>query len=93
MKDHAIAHYILTIFWVLVKLIVRANFWIILTVIGWYNFRFAKSPYDLVVGLPMLLLGLGLTINEFMSMLLIVLSPIYNKGVCPFCNSSSLERE
>ena len=86
MKKHGIAHYLLTFLFVFVKSLLGAIFWIILTGVGLFIFQLKKSPYDLIVGLPLLLVGAGLTLNSFLSVFNAIFSFKYNQGMCPICS-------
>lgn len=43
-------------------------------------------PYDLVFGLPLLLIGIGFVVNGLTSTFLAIFSSGYNRRVCTFCS-------
>ena len=80
-------HYFLTWARVFVQGVVKALVSIVIGLIG-YQLMVYKSPvsfYMLAIGIPMVLIGIGLLINSVWSVLLVSFSHSYNKGVCRLC--------
>lgn len=85
MNNHTIFHYILTVLWVCFKGILDSLLWVVVGAVGFYLFYFSYSPYNIAIGLPLLIIGIGVLINSLGSDVLSVFSPQFNKGVCPLC--------
>ena len=85
MKSHPLWHYILVIIVTIIKNIISEILWFFLGLGGYYILISKKTPYDVTIGLPLLLIGWGFVINGLLSELLSVFSPSYNRGVCFIC--------
>lgn len=85
-RKHTVIHYLATIIIRLGQSLVGAIIWIIIGVVGYFLFKMNTPPVNIIVGLPMLVIGIGGAINSVWSVLISVFSPRYNKGVCVFCN-------
>ncbi len=85
-KRHTIFHYVFTIVWFLGAGFVSAFFWFLVGLGGFFVFQKKISPYDIVVGLPLLLVALGFIVNSVWSAILSIFSLAFNKGSCPLCN-------
>lgn len=59
--------------------------WVLIGLAGLFIFQTKASPYDVVLGLPLASIGLGLLVNTIWSTCLSVCSPRYNREACPFC--------
>lgn len=70
----------------LIKAFVHSIFWMIIVFIGYLIFKSKKSPSDLVLGLPLIIIGFGFIMNLFWSALLSLFSPTFNKEVCMICS-------
>jgi uncharacterized membrane protein YvlD (DUF360 family) len=86
---HNIGHYFLTFIYILLKSLLSASVWIILSGVGYLIYNSKKTPFDLIIGLPLMLLSIGLFINNIYSAILALFAPIYNKGVCPLCSKNA----
>ena len=84
-QDHTLFHYLLTITIQLVKKIQSSGLWAIVALIGFYILQLKRSPYYLIIGVPVLLIGIGLLINSLWS-IINIFSPRVNKALCPLCN-------
>lgn len=87
---HNIIHYLVTIGWYFLKDTPQVVIFTALMIGGYLIFRTDKQPVSLVLGLPLMLGGGGLTLQKLWSMVL-VFSPTFNRGVCPFCHHKSEE--
>ena len=85
-KKHTPVHYLFTIFYTFVLSVVNSLIWITLGSVGYLVYQSMKSPYHLIIGLPLLIIGLGMTINNLGSFLLSFFSPSFNRGMCKICN-------
>jgi len=82
---HNFYHYVLTAIQGLIKGILKAIFWILVALGGYLIFQTKKTPIDLIIGLPLGLLGLGMAINRLWDSLLVIISPKYNRIFCRLC--------
>lgn len=82
---HNFLHYILTVIYVFITGILSTLIFVAMSAAGYLVFRTAISPYDKIIGLPLMLLGVGLIINNLDSEFLSVFSRKFNKGICPIC--------
>jgi hypothetical protein len=82
---HTFSHYILTIAFETFKAVVGSIYWFILGIAGFLIFRSKMSPFDLVAGLPILIIAIGLIANSLQTVFLAIFSPTYNKGICRLC--------
>ena len=85
---HTAFHYLATVLLILLKSFLGASIWIVIGGGGYLIFQTKRSPYDLVFGLPLMLIGAGLIINSLSSVFYALFSPKYNKALCPFCSPS-----
>ena len=85
MKKHNFFHYMATILVYLIKGIISEFIWLFVGIGGFLVFQTRKSPYDLLIGLPLVIISIGFILNSFLSEYLAVFSPRYNKGVCVLC--------
>ena len=83
---HNIFHYIFTAIYKFIQGIISSFIWIFVTLAGYLIFQTKKTPYDIVLGIPLILIGGGLIINKLGDSILAVSSPRYNKAVCIFCS-------
>ncbi len=60
--------------------------WLVVGVGGFFIYQKASTPYDLVIGMPLVVISVGFIVNLILSELLAVFSPKYNKEVCVICN-------
>lgn len=86
-NSHTVLHYFLTILIVFIKSIIAVALWIALGIAGLFIFQTHKSPYNIVIGLPLILASIGAIINAIGNEVLSILSPTYNRGVCVLCNN------
>jgi hypothetical protein len=82
---HPFWHYILVVFLTIVKGLISEIVWFLVGLGGYFIFVSKKSPYDIVLGLPLLLIGIGFVVNSLWNEVLSVFSPTYNKGICFLC--------
>ncbi len=83
---HNLFHYFLTFLFLLFKNLILSLIWIALGGVGYLVFQSKKSPIDIIIGLPLILLCIGLLINNIHTAFLALFSPKYNQAFCPFCN-------
>jgi hypothetical protein len=89
MDRHGVFHYVLT---VLENVLVKISSLMISLLVGLAGYIVLvrqRSPYNLVFGLPLILIGVVITLNSLWSVVLVIFSPGYNRGVCKLCASNS----
>ena len=84
-STHTVFHYILTIVWTFLKGLLDSLLWVVVGAVGFYLLYFSYSPYNIVIGLPLSIIGIGVLINSLGNDFLSVFSPKFNQGVCPLC--------
>lgn len=85
-KHHSLAHYLLVVIEYFIRGLVNSLLWLVIGYIGLLIFQQKKSPFDLLIGLPLILISIGFIGNDMQSAFLSILSPKYNSGVCRLCN-------
>jgi hypothetical protein len=82
---HVWWHWVLTVGWVGTRGLVAGSAWMVMAVVGMVVLRLGDSPYNLVVGLPMVGIGWGLLIHEVWTNILAVVSGRFNEESCLIC--------
>lgn len=90
-KAHPFWHYLLVVLLTLVRSLVGEVLWFFIGLGGYFIFVSGKSPYNVMLGLPLFLIGVGFVINSLWSEVLSVFSWKYNRGVCFLCNSDNVK--
>lgn len=85
-KNHNNWHYLLNIVLVILKGLLLSSIWILLGISGWALIQIKKSPFDLILGLPLVLIAIGFVIHSLWSAILSIFSPEFNKSTCIFCH-------
>lgn len=67
------------------KNLINSIEWFFVGLAGFFIFQARKGPYDLLLGLPFLLIGVGFVVNPLATAVMSILTPTFNKGVCIFC--------
>jgi len=75
------------VLWVFFKGLLDSIVWLIVGALGFYILNSSYGPYNIIIGLPLFIIGLGVIVNSLGSDLLSVFSPKFNKGVCPMCQN------
>ena len=81
-QKHNIFHYLTTIIWIGIRNLLVLLIWSLVGFVGFLVFKERESPWDLLVGLPLMLIGVGFIIHSFWTIILTIFSPIFNKVVC-----------
>lgn len=84
-NNHNIIHYLLIIIEYIFREVIQALLWLILGIAGLFIYQTKYSPYHLIIGLPVFLIGVGLAINNIITFLFGVFIFRYNRGVCRWC--------
>jgi hypothetical protein len=88
MKHHTFLHYIFVIVVNLVKSLIGEILWFLVGLGGYFIFLSKKSPYNVIFGIPLFLIGLGFIVNSLWSEVLSIVSPLYNEETCFICHTS-----
>jgi len=86
MKKHNIFHYLLVILLAAIKNIIYIIIWVLVAVTGLVIFLLRRGFIGIVIGLPLLLIGIGFVVNSLWTIILSMFSKIYNKAVCILCD-------
>lgn len=86
MEKHKFIHYLFTIIYQIIKNLLLSFIFILIAITGYLINLNVKSPYDLVFGVPLIFIGVGLLLNSLYSIFLSIFSPTFNKGVCVICS-------
>lgn len=86
MKKHNLGHYILTVLYQTIKNTLSGIVFMLIIVIGYVINLNVTSPYNLIIAIPLMLIGGGLLINSLYSILLSIFYPSFNKGECVICS-------
>ncbi|OGM09056.1 hypothetical protein A2W13_03885 [Candidatus Woesebacteria bacterium RBG_16_36_11] len=84
-NKHNFVHHIVTSLWSLIKGLTVSLIWILISGVGLVILKSGKSPIDLLIGLPLLLIGGGFVINYMWTSVLTIFSPTFNREVCKLC--------
>jgi hypothetical protein len=63
----------------------RAFVWIILALLGFLSILMRISIFNLLLGLPLLLVGVGFVAHSFWDVVLSIVSPKFNRVHCIIC--------
>ena len=85
-KEHTLFHVLFIIVEYVIHGISSALIWVSIGMAGFVIFQTKASPYDILIGLPLLLIGFGLAINSLSSIVYSIFSSQFNRGVCGWCN-------
>lgn len=85
-KGHTFSHYLITAFIAIIKSGIGSLLSIATVIVGFLIFQSKVNLYSILIGMPLLLIGIGLFVNSFANALLSLFSLRYNKGKCPLCN-------
>lgn len=86
-EEHNSVHSLLTMLAIISRNVFYIAAWSFVILLGIVIFRLRISPFDLIFGLPMFLIGLGFVIHYLWSILLVIFSPLFNKAICFFCKN------
>ena len=87
-RKHNLFHYIFTIFYKLGEGLISSLIWLFVGIAGYLIYQTRRTPFDLVFGMPLMLVAVGLVINKLWSGFYSILSPKYNRGICVFCEKA-----
>lgn len=84
-QNHNLFHHIFTAAFTLLKGLVVSIAWILIGAAGFLILQTRRTPWDILLGLPLLLIGGGFVANNLGSVFLSFFSPTYNRGICVLC--------
>lgn len=86
-QNHKFLHYLFTAFYNLVKNLIGIAIWLTVGATGYLIFQTRKTPFDLIIGLPLTLIGAGFVVHSLWTIILTIFSSVYNKAICLIRNS------
>lgn len=86
MATHNFFHWLLTALGTILKNFPLIGLGVVVGLFGFLVFNTAEQPYPLIFGLPLILLGLSITLINIYETLAAVLDRRYNQSHCPICN-------
>ena len=92
MKKHGVFHYFITALEYLLIETASAIISALVVAVGYYVYITQVNPWKIVFGVPLMLIGFGLTLNFLLTAVLVIFSPKYNRGVCKLCAPSSVAK-
>lgn len=84
-NNHNLIHYLINVVYSTTRSVISSLIWIILGALGFLIYDSQSSPVNIVIGLPLILIGVGVFLNNLQTTILSVFSPTYNRGVCILC--------
>lgn len=84
---HGWVHHLVAIIYVVVLGLARGIVWLAVGMVGAVVWWIVPSPFNLVIGLPLVLGSVGLLVNTVWDKILVVFSDKFNHGMCPVCNA------
>lgn len=87
-QNHNLIHYFFTVIYKLAEGLISSLIWFFVGIAGYLIYQTKRTPFDLVFGIPLMLVGGGLVINKLWGGILSIFSPTYNEGVCVFCEKA-----
>lgn len=84
-NNHTTGHYLSTAVSTFIKALVASIAWIAVVLAGLLFLINRMRPWDVFLGLPLVLVGGGMIVNRFASVFLSIFVPYYNRGICKLC--------
>jgi len=91
-EKHSFFHFVFTIVSKTIVKLTASIIWLIFTIFGAFVLSKRISPWDILLGLPMLLTGGGFIVNNFTSVVLCLI-PKYNEQVCIYCRKDRVFKD
>lgn len=88
-KSHTMFHSIITIVSCLAQSFVWSIVGLAFATTGGVILTSKKSPFDMLLGLPMVVIGIGFIVHGFADISMCTFSSKYNKATCFFCSNNS----
>ena len=86
MANHNFFHWLITALWITIKAIPLIGVGVVVFLVGFLIFKNTGSPFDLMAGLPLMLLGASVAGVNLYEALASILDLRYSRGHCPICN-------
>ncbi|MBI3485897.1 hypothetical protein HY025_03025 [Candidatus Daviesbacteria bacterium] len=87
-KKHTVFHYLIVFLFSLMKSLVGSLIWCLILIVGIILFLKFKTPFNLILGGPLVLVSGGMIINSIATAFFALVSPKYNKAICFICSSN-----
>lgn len=84
-NNHNPRHYLFTIIDTFVLCLIKSITWALVGTTGLLILQTKKTPWDILIGLPLFLIGGGFVVNYMSSLFLSVFISYYNRGICKLC--------
>ena len=86
MANHNFFHWLITALWITIKAIPLIGVGVVVFLVGFLIFKNAGQPFDIMIGFPVMLLGISVTGVNLYEILASILDRQYSKSHCPICN-------
>lgn len=90
-NNHNLRHYLFTIIETFIHSFIKSITWTLIGTTGLLILQTKKTPWDILIGLPLLLIGGGFVINYMSSVFLSVFVSYYNRGICKLCEDKKFK--
>ncbi|MBI2034178.1 MAG: hypothetical protein HYT11_00400 [Candidatus Levybacteria bacterium] len=87
-KAHTWLHVIITFFSCFAKAFVWSIAGLAFATTGGNMLASQRAPFDIIFGIPMVVIGIGFIVHGFVDMSMCAFSPKYNRAVCFFCSNN-----
>jgi len=88
---HNFFHYLFTASYKLTEGLVSSLAWLFVGIAGYLIYKAIQSPFDLIFGIPFVLIGIVMATNKLWDSFLAIFSPTYNKGICTLCEEKEFK--
>lgn len=85
MKKHNIFHYLVNFLITLIKSVIFFALWSLIALAGYFIIDSQNSPYNVMLGIPLFIIGIGLAMNDLWNLVLDVISWRFNRETCILC--------
>lgn len=90
---HTLNHSILIILRAVLKGIARIPLCLAMTITGYYFWKQYPTPWSLIVGFPLMSLGISMGIFSVYDLLVALISSRWRREHCPYCRSVTKVKE
>ena len=85
MGKHNIVHHFITSLYFFLTRIVAVVIGVVIGMVGYWVFTRQPSPTNLIFGIPLISLSLGMVFHGMFKAFYTLFNPFYNKSVCILC--------
>jgi uncharacterized membrane protein len=82
---HTLSHSLLIILKAFLIGIVKIPVFLVAAVIGYYIWQQYPVPWSVVIGLPLMLLGISMGVLSIYELVVAIISPQWRRQHCPYC--------